>query len=93
MVNKVTCKELLGQRIHYYWSSSKPTKSSICKLCESSKGTNEYDNESKIDRSFDFEGIYIDDSIEEEVGLHVLEAIPKVGVMFQIDQKIQGDDY
>jgi len=58
----------------------------------SSGGTNEYDDESKTNQGSNFEGIYIDDSSEKEVGLYVLEAIPKVGTLFQTDQKVRGVD-
>ncbi len=43
---------------------------------------NEYDDELKIDQSSNFEGIYINDSKEKEVGLYALETIPKVGTLF-----------
>ncbi len=41
-------------------------------------GTNEYDDELKTNQNFSSKGIYIDDFSEEEVGLYVLEAIPRV---------------
>ncbi len=44
-------------------------------------GTNEYDDESKTYQSFSSEGIYTNDYNEEEVGLYVLEVIPKVKVL------------
>ncbi len=53
-------------------------------------GTNEYEDELEIDQSSSSEGIYTDDSSEEEVGLYALEIIPKVGVLS--DQKGQGGD-
>ncbi len=53
---------------------------------KSFKGMNDYDNESKIDKNFSFDKIYIDDSNEEEIGLYVLEVIPKVEVLSQADQ-------
>jgi hypothetical protein len=49
---------------------------------------NEYDDELETNQSSNFEGIYMDNSNEEEVGLYVLEVIPKVGVFFQVDQGI-----
>jgi len=49
---------------------------------------NEYDDELKIDQSFGFERIYINDSIEEEIMLYILETIPKVGALFQVDQRV-----
>jgi len=55
---------------------------------KSSKRTNEYDDESEIEQSFNSEGIYTYDSREGEVGLYVLEAIPKVGTLSKVDQKI-----
>jgi hypothetical protein len=36
------------------------------------------------------EGIYTDDSSEEEVGLYALETIPKVGAL--LDQRVRGGD-
>jgi hypothetical protein len=57
---------------------------------KNSKGTSEYEDESKTDQSFSSEGIYMDDSSEEEVGLYALETIPKVGALS--DQRVQGDD-
>ncbi len=51
----------------------------------SSKGTTKYDDESETYQSSNFEGIYTNGYNEEEVGLYVLEAIPKVGALFQID--------
>jgi hypothetical protein len=51
-------------------------------------GTNEYDDDSETNRSFSSEEIYINDSNEGEIGLYVLEAIPKVGVLFQVNQKV-----
>ncbi len=43
--------------------------------------TNEYDDESEIDQGSNSKGIYIHDFNEEEIGLYVLEAIPKVGAL------------
>ncbi len=45
---------------------------------KSSGGTSEYEDESEIDQSSSFEGIYTDDSSEEEVGLYALETIPRL---------------
>jgi hypothetical protein len=59
---------------------------------KSSGGTSEYEDESKIDQSSSSEGIYTDDSSEEEVGLYALETIPKVGVLSEADQRDQRDD-
>jgi hypothetical protein len=55
---------------------------------KSFRGTSEYDDESKTYQSFSFEAIYTDDSNEEEVRLYALEAIPKVGVLSQVDQRV-----
>jgi hypothetical protein len=44
-------------------------------------GTSEYEDESKTDQSSSSEGIYTDDSSEEDVGLYALEIIPKVGAL------------
>jgi len=53
-------------------------------------GMNEYEDESETDQSSSSEGIYTDDSSEEEVGLYTLETIPKVGALS--DQKVRRDD-
>jgi len=53
---------------------------------KNSGGTSEYEDESEIDQSSNFEGIYTDDSNEEEIGLYVLETIPKVGT--SLDQRV-----
>jgi hypothetical protein len=55
---------------------------------KSFRGTSQYDDESKTYQSSNYEGIYTNDSSEGEVGLYALEAIPKVGTLFQVDQKI-----
>jgi len=55
---------------------------------KSFKGMSDYDNESKIDKNFSFDRIYTDDSNEEEIGLYVLEVIPKVEVLSQANQII-----
>jgi hypothetical protein len=57
---------------------------------KSSRRTNKYEDESETNQSSSFEGIYMDDSSEEEVGLYGLETIPKVGTLS--DQRVQGDD-
>ncbi len=57
---------------------------------KSSGRTSEYEDESETDQSSSFEGIYTDDSSEEEVGLYALEIIPKVGALS--NQRVQGDD-
>jgi len=57
---------------------------------KSSGGMSEYEDESQIDQSSSSEGIYTDDSSEEEVGLYALKTIPKVGTLS--DQRVQGDD-
>jgi hypothetical protein len=54
------------------------------------RGTSEYENELETNQNSSFEGIYMDDSSEEEVGLYALETIPKVGALS--DQRVQGDD-
>ncbi|KAH8932644.1 hypothetical protein BDL97_19G084500 [Sphagnum fallax] len=56
---------------------------------KSSRGTSEYEDESETDQSSSSEGIYTDDSSEEEVGLYALETILKVGALS--DQRVQGD--
>jgi len=58
---------------------------------KSSGRTNEYEDESETDQSSSSEGIYMDDSSEEEVGLYALETIPKVGALS--NQRVQGDEY
>ncbi len=55
-------------------------------------GTSEYDDEFQTNQSSNFEGIYTNDSSEGEVGLYVLEVIPKVRTLFQANQIIRGDD-
>jgi len=57
---------------------------------KSSRETSEYEEESETDQSSSSEGIYTNDSSEEEVGLYALETIPKVGALW--DQRVQGDD-
>jgi hypothetical protein len=57
---------------------------------KSSRRTSVYDDESETNQNFSSEGIYTDDSSEEEVGLYALETIPKVGALS--DQRVQGDD-
>ncbi len=52
---------------------------------KSSGRTNEYDDESKTNQSSSSKGNYTCDSSEKEVGLYVLEVIPKVGALFQAD--------
>jgi hypothetical protein len=46
----------------------------------------------KMDQNSSSEGIYTDYCNEEEVGLYVLETIPKVGALSEVDQKVQRDD-
>jgi hypothetical protein len=55
---------------------------------KNSERTSEYDGDSKIDQSFSSKGITHDYN-EEEVGLYALEAIPKVGVLFQAHQRVR----
>jgi hypothetical protein len=57
---------------------------------KSFRRTSEYEDELEINQRFNFERIYTDDSSEEEVGLYVLETIPKVGALS--DQRVQRDD-
>jgi len=57
---------------------------------KSSGRRSEYDYESETDQSSSSKGIYTDDFSEEEIGLYVLEIIPKVGALS--DQRVQGDD-
>jgi hypothetical protein len=59
---------------------------------KSSRRTSEYEDESKIDQSSNSKEIYTDDSSEEEVGLYALKTIPKVGALFEEDQKDRTDD-
>jgi hypothetical protein len=59
------------------------TKNSNYQLCEKFRKKNEYDDELKIDQSYSFEGIYIDDFNQEEIRLYVLEVIPEVGALFR----------
>ncbi len=59
---------------------------------KSSRRTNEYDDELKTDQSCNSEKIYTNDYSEEEVRLYVLEAILKVGALFQADQKVWRDN-
>ncbi len=59
---------------------------------KNSEGTSEYEDESETDQSSSSEGIYTDDSSEEEVGLYALETIPKVGALSEADQRGQRDD-
>jgi hypothetical protein len=59
---------------------------------KNSEGTSEYDDESETNQSSTSEGIYTDDSSEEEVGLYALETIPKVGALFEADQRGRRDD-
>jgi hypothetical protein len=51
---------------------------------------NDYEDDLETDQSSSSEGIYTNDSSEEEVGLYVLETILKVGTLS--DQRVQGDD-
>jgi hypothetical protein len=55
-------------------------------------GKSEYDDESETYQSFSSEVIYTDGSNEEEVGLYALKAIPKVGALFQADQRVRRDE-
>jgi len=71
--------------VHLNWQ-----KVPFATFVRSSRGTSEYEDELKTDQSSSFEGIYTDDSSEEEVGLYALETIPKVGALS--DQKVRGDD-
>jgi len=45
---------------------------------KSSRGMSEYEDELETDQSSSFEGIYTDDSSEEDVGLYALEKSPKL---------------
>ncbi len=54
---------------------------------KSSGGTSEYEDELETDQSSSSEGIFTDDSSEEEVGLYVLETIPKVGALSEANQR------
>jgi hypothetical protein len=59
---------------------------------KNSRGTSEYEDESETNQSFSSEGIYIDDSSEEEVGLYALDTIPKVRAFSMADQRDRKDD-
>jgi len=59
---------------------------------KNSGATNEYDDESEINQSSSSKGSYTDDSNEKEVRLYALEAIPKVGALFQANQRVRRDD-
>jgi hypothetical protein len=54
--------------------------------------TSEYDDESETNQSSSSEGIYNDDSSEEEVKLYALEIIPKVGALFEANRRDRRDD-
>jgi hypothetical protein len=56
------------------------------------KRISEYDDESETNQSSSSEGIYTDDSSEEEVRLYALETIPKVGALSEADQRGRRDD-
>jgi len=64
----------------------------FAKFMKSFRGMSAYDDELKIEQSSNSKGIYTDDSGEREIRLYVLETIPKVGTLSQMDQKIQRDD-
>jgi hypothetical protein len=64
----------------------------FAKFMKSFRGMSAYDDESKIEQSSSFEGIYTNDSSEGEIRLYALETIPKVRTLSQMDQKIQRDD-
>jgi hypothetical protein len=49
---------------------------------------NEHDDELKTSQSFSSKGIYTNDYSEKKVVLYALETIPKVGVLFQADQRV-----
>ncbi len=51
-------------------------------------GTSEYDDESETDQNFSSKVIYINDFNEKEIRLYALEAIPKVGALSQVDQRV-----
>jgi len=53
---------------------------------------NEHDDELKTSQSFCSKGIYTNDYSEKKVVLYALETIPKVGVLFQADQRVWGDN-
>jgi len=55
---------------------------------KSSKKTNEYDDESETEQSSSSERIYTDDFREGVICLYAFEAIPKVGTLFKVDQRI-----
>jgi len=84
---------LIKSHANNYWGKGYMTigvhlnrhKVPFTNFVKNSEKINEYDDEPKIDQCSSFEGIYIDDSNEEEIRLYVLEAIPKVGVLSQVD--------
>jgi hypothetical protein len=89
---------LIKSHARNYWGEGYMTirvhpnrqKVPFASFVKSSRGTSEYEDESEIDQSSNFEGIYTDDSSEEEIGLYASETIPKVGVLS--DQRVRGDD-
>jgi hypothetical protein len=91
---------LIKSHARNYWGEGYMTievhlnrqKVSFTNFVKSFEGTNEYDDELEIDQSSNSEGIYTDDSNEEEVGLYALETIPKVGALSEADQRVRGND-
>jgi hypothetical protein len=89
---------LIKSHARNYWGEGYMTikvhpnrqKIPFANFVKSSKGMSEYEDESETDQSSSFEGIYTDDSSEEEVRLYALETIPKVGALS--NQRVRGDD-
>jgi hypothetical protein len=91
---------LMKPHVKNYWGKGYMTirvhpnrrKIPFANFVKSSGGMSEYDDESETNQNSSPKGIYTDDSSEEEVGLYALEVIPKVGALFQADQRVQGDN-
>jgi hypothetical protein len=49
---------------------------------KSSERMTKYDDELETSQSSSFEGIFINDFSEKEMGLYALEAVPKIGTLF-----------
>jgi hypothetical protein len=89
-LTKSHAKNYWGERYMTIGVHPNRQKVPFANFVKSSGGTNEYEDELEIDQNSSSEGIYMNDSSEEEVWLYVLEAIPKVGTL--LDQRVRGDD-
>ncbi len=91
---------LIKSHVRNYWGEGymtigvhpNPHKVPFANFVKSSRRTSEYEDESETYQSFSSEGIYTDDSSEEEVGLYALETILKVGALFKANQRDRRDD-